>query len=189
MGAMVGVDRACPFDGGASQVYGPVAFSSIAVGAAGCLVGGLISDRWGRAHAAGLSLLCSGTAAVAVGLLRSASLSVVVALCLFWGFWVIADSAQFSALVTEHAEPALVGSALSLQLASGYLTTALTLWLVSTLADAVSWTAAMAALAVGPAVGLAAMIKLARRDETAPASTVGAPPTSSASTRRSTTPR
>jgi len=161
-----------------------VAFSSIAIGAIGCLVGGLISDRWGRAQAAGLCLLCSGTAAVAVGLLRSASLSVVVAACLFWGFWVIADSAQFSALVTEHADPALVGSALSLQLASGYLTTTLTLWLVPTLADAVSWTAALAVLAIGPAVGLAAMIKLARQCEKPPTSPVDARPTASTSPRR-----
>lgn len=141
-----------------------VAFASIAVGAVGCLVGGLISDRWGRARAAALCLLCSGTAAVAVGLLRSAPLGVVVAACLFWGFWVIADSAQFSALVTEHADPALVGSALSLQLASGYLVTTVTLWLVPTVAGAVSWTAAMALLAVGPAIGLAAMIALDRTD-------------------------
>lgn len=142
-----------------------VAFASIAIGAAGCLAGGLMSDRWGRARAAGLCLLCSGAAAVAVGLLYAAPLSVVIAACLFWGFWVIADSAQFSALVTEHADPALVGSALSLQLASGYLTTVATLWLVPALADAVSWTAAMALLAVGPAVGLAAMVALARSSE------------------------
>jgi MFS family permease len=158
-----------------------VAFASIAVGAVGCLVGGLISDRWGRARAAGLCLLCSGTAAVAVGLLHSAPLSVVVAVCLFWGFWVIADSAQFSALITEHADPALVGSALSLQLASGYLTTTLTLWLVPTLADAVSWTAAMAVLAVGPVIGLAAMITLARSGETPPTSPVSPGPIASVS--------
>ena len=158
-----------------------VAFASIAVGAVGCLAGGLISDRWGRAQAAGLCLLCSGTAAVAVGLLHSAPLGVVVTVCLFWGFWVIADSAQFSALVTEHADPALVGSALSLQLASGYLTTTLTLWLVPTLADAVNWTAAMALLAVGPVIGLAAMITLARSGETPPTSPVNPRLTASAS--------
>jgi MFS family permease len=161
-----------------------VAFASIAVGAVGCLVGGLISDRWGRARAAGLCLLCSGTAAVAVGLLHSAPLSVVVTVCLFWGFWVIADSAQFSALVTEHADPALVGSALSLQLASGYLTTTVTLWLVPTLADAVSWTAAMAVLALGPVIGLAAMITLAWRGGTPPMSSSNARPTTSVSAKR-----
>jgi MFS family permease len=139
-----------------------VAFASIAVGAIGCLTGGLISDRWGRARAAGLSLLCSGTAAVIVALLHAAPLGVMIAVCLFWGFWVVADSAQFSALVTEHADSCLVGSTLSLQLASGYLTTIVTLWLVPTLADAVSWTAAMTVLAAGPAVGLVAMVKLDR---------------------------
>lgn len=139
-----------------------VAFASIAVGAVGCLVGGLISDRWGRALSAGLCLLCSGTAAITVGLLRTSPLALVVAICLFWGFWVIADSAQFSALITEHADEALVGSALSLQLASGYLVTTVTLWLVPTVAAGVSWTAAVAVLAVGPAIGLAAMLALHR---------------------------
>jgi MFS family permease len=144
-----------------------VAFASIAVGAVGCLVGGLISDRWGRARAAGLCLLCSGTAAVTLGLLRTAPLTVIIAVCLFWGFWVIADSAQFSALITEHVNPALVGSALSLQLASGYLVTISTLWLVPTLAAEVSWTAAVAVLAIGPAIGVAAMITLHRWEQIA----------------------
>ena len=89
---------------------------------------------------------------------------VVVAVCLFWGFWVIADSAQFSALVSERAPGQYVGGALALQLALGFSTTVFTLWLVPALADAASWHWALAVLAVGPAVGACAMAALMSLD-------------------------
>jgi MFS family permease len=139
-----------------------LAFACIGVGALGCLCGGRLGDRWGRAESALISLVCSGGAAVALSVVGLGPLAIVVPLCVFWGFWVIADSAQFSALVTEHADPAYVGGAVSLQLALGYCTTALSLWLVPVLVDRFSWSVALLALAAGPAVGAIAMVALAR---------------------------
>ncbi|MDT9592666.1 MFS transporter [Nocardioides zeae] len=144
-----------------------LAFAAIGAGALGCLAGGVISDRRGRAEAALVSLVCSGGAAVVLALThRTAPLTVVVALCLFWGFWVVADSAQFSAMVTEAAPPDAVGAALSLQMAMGYLTTVVTIALVPWLTREASWTLTLLVLAVGPAVGAAAMVA-ARRDAVA----------------------
>lgn len=80
----------------------------------------------------------------------------------FWGFWVIADSAQFSAMVTESADQRYVGSAVSLQLALGYVTTAATIYLVPVLAENASWTAALLVLALGPLVGIGALITYLR---------------------------
>ncbi|WP_255950268.1 MFS transporter [Streptomyces odontomachi] len=133
------------------------AFCCIGVGAVGCLVGGLLSDRFGRAKAALLSLVMSGGAAVLLSAVRTLPLPVVLAVACFWGFWVIADSAQFSALVTENADPRYVGSAVTLQLAVGYVTTAATIWLVPVLVDRASWSVALLVLAIGPVVGIAAM--------------------------------
>ncbi len=139
-----------------------LAFLCIGIGAVGCLVGGVLSDRKGRAPAAFICLVLSGGAALILSITYTLlPVFVVVALCVFWGFWVIADSAQFSALVTESADGDYVGSALSLQLALGYLTTVFTLWLVPTLVAATSWHVALAALAIGPAFGAVAMRRVA----------------------------
>ncbi|MEH0554012.1 MFS transporter [Streptomyces sp. B21-101] len=141
-----------------------LAFLCIGVGSAGCLLGGVLGDRWGRPRAALISLVCSGgTAAVLAATYTALPAAVVVALCAFWGFWVIADSAQFSAMVTESADPDYVGGALSLQLALGFVTTMLTLWVVPQLVEHFSWHIALLVLAIGPAVGAIAMLAADRR--------------------------
>jgi sugar phosphate permease len=84
----------------------------------------------------------------------------VLAVGLAWGFWVVADSAQFSTIVTEVGDQAYVGTALTLQLALGFLLTTVTIRLVPTLVDAVGWRLAFSVLAAGPAVGVAAMLRL-----------------------------
>ena len=84
---------------------------------------------------------------------------------LFWGFWVVADSAQFSAIVTEVAEPRFVGTAVTLQLAMGFTLTVITIWLVPVVRDASSWGWTFLILAPGPALGIAAMWRL-RADQT-----------------------
>ena len=55
---------------------------------------------------------------------------------LLWGFFVVADSAQFSAMVAELAPPHAVGTALTLQTSLGFLLTMVTIQLVPVLVDA-----------------------------------------------------
>jgi hypothetical protein len=76
---------------------------------------------------------------------------------------VIADSAQFSAAVTELAEPAYAGSALTLQLALGFALTIASIRLVPLVVAAVGWRYALVPLAAGPLAGTAAMQLLAAR--------------------------
>lgn len=155
-----------PFSGGASDTAPQaalLAFACIASGSAGCLIGGILGDRWGRPRAALISLVCSGGAALFIAASYPfVPVWVTVALCAFWGFWVVADSAQFSAMVTESADPDYMGGALSLQLALGYITTMVTLWLVPQLVEDSSWRLALVVLAAGPAVGAFAMITAQR---------------------------
>jgi len=79
-----------------------------------------------------------------------------------WGFFVIADSAQFSAIVTEVAPPHAVGTALTLQTSLGFLLTTVTIQLVPELARDHGWRFAFPVLALGPAAGIAATARLAR---------------------------
>jgi MFS family permease len=135
-------------------------FAVIGVGAIGCWAGGVLSDRWSRARTAAAMMAISGACALTVGVVADISTAAAVALALVWGFTVIADSAQFSTLVTEEAEQAYVGTALTLQLALGFTLTVATIWLVPVLEDAVGWRWAFAFLAPGPALGVVAMLRL-----------------------------
>jgi len=137
-------------------------FGVIAVGAIGCWAGGALGDRWDRSHTTAALMAVSGACALTIGLAAAASTAVAVAVALVWGFTVIADSAQFSTLVTEHAEQAYVGTALTLQLALGFTLTVGTIWLIPVLEDAVGWRWAFAFLAPGPALGVIAMLRLSR---------------------------
>jgi len=135
------------------------AFAAIAVGGAGCVVGGSLADRYGRERLAMGAMAVSGACAALIGLVAG-SPAVAVAVALVWGFAVVADSAQFSALVTELAPAHAVGTALTLQTSLGFLLTMASIQLVPRLVGAVGWRWAFAALAVGPALGIAAMGRL-----------------------------
>jgi MFS family permease len=136
------------------------AFAVIAAGFAGSWWAGAWSDRIGRTTSAAIAMVVSGACALAIGPASAGPPWLVLAIALVWGASVVADSAQFSAMVTELAEPAYVGTALTLQLAIGFTLTVATLWLVPLLRDHWGWTAAFALLAPGPLVGIAAMMRL-----------------------------
>lgn len=138
------------------------AFGAIGIGAVGSWVGGLLSDRRGRAEAAGIAMALSGSTALVIGFSRSLPAWAVLAMGLFWGFWVVADSAQFSTVVTEAAHPSYVGTAVTLQLAIGYVLSVVTVWLVPLVVSAGGWSWAFVMLVPGPVVGVAAMSRLSR---------------------------
>ena len=136
-------------------------FAAIAVGGAGCVAGGWAADRWGRERVAIWAMATSGSCAVLIGLGAGAP-AVALAVALAWGFSVVADSAQFSALVTELAPSHAVGTALTLQTSLGFLLTLFSIQLVPHLVAAAGWRWAFVALAAGPACGIAAMRRLGR---------------------------
>ncbi len=78
------------------------------------------------------------------------------------GFFVVADSAQFSTLVTEVAPSHAVGTALTLQTSLGFLLTMVTIQLIPVMADARGWRWAFAILALGPVAGIWAIRRLVR---------------------------
>jgi MFS family permease len=141
---------------------GLMAFAVIGAGGAGSLIAGGLADRWGRTTVTIVSLLVSGTCALLVGPLYGRHPALVGSVCLIWGFAVVADSAQFSACISELCRPGYAGTALTLQTSLGFLLTVATIRLIPAAQSRVGWGWAFAVLAIGPAVGVAAMSVLRR---------------------------
>ncbi|MDQ6770194.1 MAG: MFS transporter [Gemmatimonadota bacterium] len=138
-----------------------LAFTTIAIGGFGSVWGGLFADKRGRERLVTISLLMSGSCCLLSGLLFGGPLWVLGALAMTWGFFVIADSAQFSALVTESVPTHAVGTALTVQTSLGFLLTMLPMQIVPIIAQRAGWRWGFVILALGPVAGIAAIRKLA----------------------------
>jgi MFS family permease len=137
-----------------------IAFVGIGIGGIGCVWGGVAADRSGRERLVILALTASGTCALLTPLIFGQRTWLVALFVAVWGFFVIADSAQFSALVTESVPSHAVGTALTLQTSMGFLLTTLTIQLVAVLVEVVGWQLAFPILAIGPVAGIAAIRRL-----------------------------
>ena len=144
----------------ATAYSGVVAFVIIAAGATGSVMAGKLADKLGRERITIWSMIASGVCALLMGWLFSGPLALAVGVALFWGFAVVADSAQFSAIVTEVAPRHAVGTALTLQTSLGFLLTAFTIWLAIRLHSELDWRFAFSMLAIGPVLGIIAMLRL-----------------------------
>ncbi len=140
-------------------------FAVVGAGAIGCYAGGVLGDRWGRTRTTALAMAVSGSCAALAGVAFGRAPALVLALGVVWGIAVVADSAQFSTMVTELADQAYVGTALTLQLAIGFLLTVATIWIIPLARDAFGWQWAFLLLAPGPALGVLAMLRLRGRPE------------------------
>jgi len=145
----------------AARLVGLVAYGAIGIGALGCVWGGWVADRIGHARLITIALVASGACALLAAPAFGHSLLLTGMLAWTWGFWVIADSAQFSTLVTRSVAPHAVGTALTLQTSLGFLLTTVTISAVPALRDRAGWPLAFGVLAIGPALGILAMRRLA----------------------------
>jgi MFS family permease len=141
------------------------AFATIAAGAIGSLAGGWAADRWGRTTLTIAALTVSGTCSVAIGFLFGASPFLLLPVCLIWGISIVADSAQFSASISELSEPELIGTMLTVQTCAGFLLTLFTIHLIPIVVAWVGWSHAFSILALGPIIGIMAMRHLRRLPE------------------------
>ena len=138
------------------------AFVTIASGAIGCVVAGLAADRVGRPIVTIVAMATSATCALVIGFLATAPLVVVTVVAVVWGISIVADSAQFSAAITELAPGQYVGTAITLQTCLGFLLTIVTIRLVPVWVHLWGWELAYVPLAIGPAAGILAMWPLWR---------------------------
>lgn len=136
-------------------------FLVIGIGGLGCVLAGITSDRYGRSTTAFWALVTSGLMAATIGL-AMASPMLVFLIGLIWGLSIVADSAQFSALLTEVAQREYVGSILTLQVALGYLLTVPIIWLIPLVVRHLGWGFAFFTLSVGSVIGAYAMQRTRR---------------------------
>lgn len=154
-------------------------FSAIAIGAVGCVWAGAVSDRSSngrvaqpspavqdegarlrrRSNVTIVAMAASGACCLAAGLVFD-SFPALVAVSLVWGIAVVADSAQFSTIVSEVSHPSYVGTALTMQVALGFLLTSLSVRVVTAVGEHWGWRWAGPAMAIGPLLGILAMVRL-----------------------------
>jgi MFS family permease len=139
-----------------------LSFGALAAGGLGCLWGGWAADRIGRERLVNLAMAASGACCLLIGAFFGAKPWLVAAIAWTWGFFVVADSAQFSAMVTEVSPRHAVGTALTLQTSLGFLLTMATIQLVPEIVSASGWRWAFPILALGPVAGILAISRLAR---------------------------
>lgn len=135
-------------------------FLVIGCGALGCVIGGLLADRIGRTVVTSWAMAISGTCCLVIGFLFGGNPFLLLLVAAIWGASVIADSAQFSACVTELGDPQYVGTALTMQTCLGFLLTTVSIELVPYFVRTFGWRYAFAILAAGPFLGVLAMLKL-----------------------------
>jgi MFS family permease len=141
------------------------AFATIGIGGVGSLAAGELADRLGRTTITIVSLLVSGTCALSIGLFYGSNPIWLIVICLIWGFAVVADSAQFSAAISEMCRAEFTGTALTLQTSMGFLLTLITIRLIPTLESWIGWRWAFSFLAIGPVLGIWAMVTLRKLPE------------------------
>ncbi|MFV0384662.1 MFS transporter [Paracoccus sp. (in: a-proteobacteria)] len=154
--------------GGVAPFGNASAFAFVVVGGGviGCIVGGVLSDRIGRCLTTAGMMAVSGTCALLIGFAFDGPAWLLAVIAVVWGISIIGDSAQFSASVTELADPRLIGTALTLQVCIGFALTILAIWLMPLVANLLGgWQWAFLVLLPGPAIGTWAMLTLRRMPE------------------------
>jgi len=135
-------------------------FLVIGCGAGGCVAAGLVADRVGRTVVTSWAMAISGSCCLVIGFLYGGNPFLLLLVAAIWGAAVVADSAQFSACVTELGDPQYVGTALTMQTCVGFLLTTISIELIPYVVKAVGWQYAFAVLAPGPLLGVLAMLRL-----------------------------
>lgn len=147
-------------------------FIIIGAGALSCILGGYLSRSMGSAKIAFISLSGSGICCLFAPLFFVVSPPLFLTALLCWGCLVIADSPQFSALVSQTAESSRKGTALTLVTSIGFAITIISIeimsYVVTANASMIPWLQdhkeiSLLLLAPGPLFGLLSMRSLLKK--------------------------
>jgi len=139
-------------------------FMVIGIGTVGAIWAGWVSRRWGSGRVAGFSLAASALLCLLFPWIHATGPEWALVTLVLWGYFVIADSAQFSAVSAKSCAPEYLGSALAVQNSVGFAISVVSiLWLAQRAqtgsVELVWW------LLPGPILGLIAMRRLWNWDE------------------------
>ncbi|MCB1506856.1 MAG: MFS transporter [Hyphomicrobiaceae bacterium] len=146
--------------GKAQELARLTAFVAIAAGGLASAFAGTVADRIGKAEVTIIAMTVSGASALACAATFGGPAWLTFVIVVIWGISIVPDSAQFSALVADASPPAQAGSLMTLQTALGFALTFATVQIAPVLADAFGWPLVLATLALGPAFGIVAMLRL-----------------------------
>ncbi len=139
-------------------------FLTISIGAAGCVLGGWASRRYGERAVALISLSGSSVLCALSGFLFVAPGRLLLPAMLLWGILVISDSPMFSSLAAQTCPPEYTGTALTIQNGIGFAITVVSILFIAWISRLVGWRWAFTFLAAGPLLGAVAMARLRRKN-------------------------
>lgn len=140
-----------------------ISFVSIGVsGSIGCIVGGVLADKFGRSNLTIAAMSISLACAFIIGLTFGQHIWLVTIVSIIWGASAIADSGQFSVAVSEVSEVECVGTALTFQMCVGFIITIISIHIIPFLQNWLGWQWVFIVLCVGPLFGIISMIKYKR---------------------------
>ena len=144
-------------------------FLIIGIGGPACVIGGYLSRALGEKRVATASLMLSGLCCLLVPLAFSLTEPVYfLAFLLFWGMTVIADSPLFSTLVARNAPSDRKGTALTIVTCVGFAITIVSIELMGALGRYSGKPGDYLLLALGPFLGILALLGLSRSGRSTP---------------------
>jgi len=138
------------------------AFLIIASGGLSCMLGGLLSQKFGAKKIATIALSVSGLCCLLSPIFLFADSVYIFFMFLFiWGLAATADSPLFSSLVAKNAPEHLRGTSLTLVNCIGFAITIVSIQLLNILSKEMNSHYLYMVLAIGPILGLWALLKRA----------------------------
>jgi MFS family permease len=134
-------------------------FLIIAAGGFACIFSGLISTKFGAKKIATIALSISCTCCLLSPIFFNLSPMVFMAFMFVWSMAVIADSPLFSTLIAQNAVPVYKGSSLTIVNCIGFAITILSIQLINSWRNETNAHLIYMLLAIGPILGLIALIK------------------------------
>jgi MFS family permease len=143
-----------------------LSFAIIASGSLACVASGMLSQRFGAKRVAAMALLVSGSCCLISPVLMTNQTSVFfIGFMFIWSMAVIADSPLFSTLVAQNAPSVSRGSALTIINSIGFAITIISIQLINALRTAENAYYIYMLLALGPILGLSALLRPPRNSK------------------------
>ncbi|WP_029985761.1 MFS transporter [Pedobacter jeongneungensis] len=134
-------------------------FLVIASGGISCMIGGMLSQKFGTKRIATIALAISGLCCLLSPIFLFSGSAYLFLIFLFcWGLSGTADSPLFSSLIAKNAPESLRGTSLTLVNCIGFAITIISIQVVSLLSKQLNVQYLYMVLAIGPILGLWALI-------------------------------